>query len=57
MSRTIVVENDLEQAIKKFKRISNETRRDFRKHEYYLRPGLRRKEKEKEARNKRRKFR
>ncbi len=56
MSRTIIVENDLEQAIKRFKRIANETRRDFRKHEYYLRPGLRRMEKKKESLKKRKKF-
>ena len=55
MSRTIIVENDLEVALKKFKRISNETKRDFRKNEYYLRPGLRRM-KEKEAQKKRRKY-
>lgn len=56
MSRTIIVDTDLEQAIKRFKRISNETRRDFRKHEFYLRPGLRRMEKEKEALRKRKKY-
>ncbi len=28
MSRTVVVENDLEIALKKFKRISNETKRE-----------------------------
>lgn len=56
MSRTVAVETDLEQAIKRFKRISNETRRDFRKHIFYLRPGLRRMEKEKEALKKRNKY-
>ncbi|MGL4948338.1 MAG: 30S ribosomal protein S21 [Mycoplasma sp.] len=56
MSRTIVVEADLEISLKKFKRILNETKRDFRKHEYYLRPGLRRMEKEKEALKKRKKY-
>ncbi|GAA5414431.1 30S ribosomal protein S21 [Ureaplasma ceti] len=51
MSRGVIVEeNDLEKALKKFKRISNETKRDSKRHEYYLRPGLRRKEKSKEAR-------
>lgn len=51
MSRTIVVENnDIEKAIKRFKRIANETKRDTKRHEYYLRPGLRLKEKQKAAR-------
>jgi len=57
MSKTIIVEDDLEQAIKRFKRISNETRRDFKKHEFYLRPGMRRALKAKEAFKKRKKFR
>lgn len=56
MSRTIQVDLDLEVALKRFKRISNETKRDFRKHEYYLRPGLRRMEKEKESLKKRKKY-
>ena len=51
LSRSIIVEdNDVEKAIKKFKRIANETKRDTKRHEYYLRPGLRKKEKSKEAR-------
>lgn len=51
MSRGIIVENnDVEKALKKFKRIANETKRDCKRHEYYLRPGLRKKEKQKEAR-------
>lgn len=51
VSRGVIVEdNDLEKALKKFKRISNETKKDSKRHEYYLRPGLRRKEKSKEAR-------
>ncbi|MDE5617315.1 MAG: 30S ribosomal protein S21 [Ureaplasma sp.] len=51
MSRTIIVEdNDVEKALKRFKRIANETKRDTRRHEYYLRPGLRLKEKQKLAR-------
>lgn len=56
MSKTVPVEADLEIALKKFKRISNETKRDFKKHEFYLRPGLRRMEKEKEAQKKRKKY-
>ncbi len=56
MSRTIIVDGELELAIKRFKRIANETRRDFRKHEYYLRPGLRRMEKQKLARKKQKKY-
>lgn len=51
VSRGIIVENgDVEKALKRFKRIANETKRDSKRHEYYLRPGLRKKEKEKEAR-------
>lgn len=51
MSRTIIVEdNDVEKALKRFKRIANETKRDTRRHEYYLRPGLRLKQKQKLAR-------
>lgn len=51
MSRSVIVEdNDVERALKKFKRIANETKKDTKRHEYYLRPGLRRKEKSKEAR-------
>lgn len=51
MSRTIIVEDgDVEKAIKRFKRIANETKRDTKRHEYYLRPGLRLKEKQKAAR-------
>ncbi len=41
MSRTIVVENNLEDAIKKFRRIANETRRDVKPHQFYVKPGLR----------------
>lgn len=51
MSRTIIVEdNDVEKAIKRFKRIANETKRDTKRHEFYLRPGLKLKEKRKAAR-------
>lgn len=51
VSRTIIVEDgDVEKAIKRFKRIANETKRDTKRHEYYLRPGLRLKEKQKAAR-------
>lgn len=55
MSRGVNVEGDLEKALKRFKRIANDTKRDSKRHEYYLRPGLRRKEKIKEA-NKYRSF-
>ncbi len=51
MAREVKVENgDVELAIKRFKRIANETKRDTKRHQYYLRPGLRRIEREKEAR-------
>jgi ribosomal protein S21 len=55
MSRGVSVEGDLEKALKKFKRISNETKKDSKRHEYYLSPRIRRKEKIKEA-NKYRSF-
>lgn len=51
MSKTVNIENgDLEKGIKKFRRIANETKRDTKRHDFYLRPGLRKKEKQKEAR-------
>ncbi len=56
MARGVSVDGDLEYALKKFKRISNETKKDTKRHEYYLRPGLRKKEKIKEARKKHAKF-
>lgn len=40
----------LEQALRRFKRVSSEITRDARKQEHYLRPALAKKEKEKEAR-------
>ena len=55
MSRGVSVEGDLEKALKKFKRISNETKKDSKRHEYYLSPRIRLKEKIKEA-NKYRSF-
>ncbi|MCV3743693.1 30S ribosomal protein S21 [Ureaplasma sp. ES3154-GEN] len=56
MSRGVSVEGDLEKALKKFKRISNETKKDSKRHEYHLRPGLRKKEKIKEANKYRSKY-
>lgn len=50
MSKVVVKDGELNEALKKFSRITSETRRTARKHEYYLRPGLRAKEKSKEAR-------
>lgn len=49
MSKVAVKDGELNDALKKFSRITSETRRTARKHEYYLRPGLRAKEKSKEA--------
>jgi small subunit ribosomal protein S21 len=49
MAKIIVRNKDLGAALKIFGHVSNETRRDTKKHEYYLRPGLRAKEKSKEA--------
>jgi len=50
MAKVIVKDGDLNDALKKFSRIAAETRRSAKRHEYYLRPGLRAKEKSKEAR-------
>lgn len=49
-------ENALEKAIKKFKRESLNTKRLVMKHEYYLRPGLRMKEKREQAEKRRRRM-
>lgn len=41
--------NGLEKALRKFKKISYETEQEVRKHEYYLRPGLKKVQKSKLA--------
>lgn len=46
----------LEQALKRFKRVSSSVKQEVRKREYHLRPGLKRKEKAKLARETKRKF-
>lgn len=53
MAKVIVVNNDLETAMKEFKRISSEIRRTKKKYDYYLRPGLKAREKSKNAVKKR----
>ncbi|GHU34122.1 hypothetical protein FACS1894218_2650 [Bacilli bacterium] len=50
MSKIVVKNGEVNEALKKFTRITSETRRASKRHEYYLRPGLRAKEKSKEAR-------
>ncbi len=50
MSKIVVKNGDINDALRKFSRITSETKRVAKKHEYYLRPGLRMKEKQKEAR-------
>jgi small subunit ribosomal protein S21 len=50
MSKIIVKENELEMALKRFTRITSENKRVVKKHEYYLRPGLKAVEKSKDAR-------
>jgi len=52
--RIIVKNKDVEAALRNFKRITSETRKDTKKHEFYLRPGLRLREKSKLAEKKRR---
>lgn len=49
MAKVIVLNNDLESAMKEFKRMSNEIRRTKKKYDYYLRPGLKAREKSKNA--------
>jgi small subunit ribosomal protein S21 len=49
MAKIVVKNNDLNTALKIFSHTSSETRRDLKKHEYYLRPGMRAVEKSKEA--------
>lgn len=56
MPKIIVREGDVDQALRNFKRITSETRKNSKRHEFYLRPGLRKKEKEKLAAKKRRKL-
>jgi small subunit ribosomal protein S21 len=46
---------NIESALKRFKRVSSETKREVKKHEFHLRPGLKRKEKSKEAQKRQRK--
>lgn len=56
MPKVIVKNGDLNDALKKFSRITSETRKAKSRHDFYLRPGLRKKEKSKLAqkyRNKR----
>lgn len=50
MPKIEIKDGNLEIALKKFKRISSETKRAMSRHEYHLRPGLRMCEKRKLAR-------
>ncbi|MBO6021803.1 30S ribosomal protein S21 [bacterium] len=45
MPKILVEDGNLDLALKKFKRVADETKRNYQRHEYYLRPGLRLKEK------------
>ncbi|MDR2557466.1 MAG: 30S ribosomal protein S21 [Mycoplasmataceae bacterium] len=49
MAKVEVKNIEFNDALKKFSHITSETKRSMRKHEYYLRPGLKAKEKSKEA--------
>lgn len=49
MLKVIVEDGDLDKALKQFQRYSAETRKEAMKHQYYLRPGLRKMEKSKLA--------
>ncbi|QZX49412.1 30S ribosomal protein S21 [Mycoplasma sp. E35C] len=50
MPKVEVKDGDLELALRKFKRVASETKRSFLRHEYHLRKGIRRREKQKAAR-------
>ncbi len=57
MSEVIIKDGEsLEQALKKFKRITAPTRRELRKREHYVKPGLAKRLKSKEARIKAKKY-
>ncbi|MBQ6970475.1 30S ribosomal protein S21 [bacterium] len=49
MQKIVVKDGDLNTAMKKFSRITAETRRARQSHLFYLRPGLKAKEKSKNA--------
>lgn len=49
MPKIDVRNGDVEQALRNFKRITSETRKNSKRHEFHLRKGLRKKEKEKAA--------
>ncbi|MDR2654411.1 MAG: 30S ribosomal protein S21 [Mycoplasmataceae bacterium] len=49
MANIKVGKKDFNESLKRFGYINNETKKDMMKHQYYLRPGLRRMEKSKEA--------
>ncbi|MDR0545858.1 MAG: 30S ribosomal protein S21 [Mycoplasmataceae bacterium] len=49
MAKVIIKDGDVADGFRRFSRITTETRKDAKRHEYYLRPGLRAKEKSKEA--------
>jgi small subunit ribosomal protein S21 len=49
MSKVIVKDGNFNDAMRRFSRITSETRKSAKRHEYFLRPGLRKVEKSKEA--------
>lgn len=50
MPKIKVIDGDLEGALRKYKRIASETKRIAMRYEYHLRPGLRKREKQKLSR-------
>jgi small subunit ribosomal protein S21 len=56
MAKIIVKGGDVNDALRRFSRVASETRKTAKKYEYYLRPGLKAKEKSKEARRFKKKF-
>jgi small subunit ribosomal protein S21 len=53
----VIVKGSFDDAMKRFSHITFETKKDAKKHEFYLRPGLKRMEKSKEAMKTNAKFR
>ncbi|MDR1850951.1 MAG: 30S ribosomal protein S21 [Mycoplasmataceae bacterium] len=45
----VIIKGDFNEAVRRFSHITMETKKAAKKHEYYLRPGLRKIEKSKEA--------
>lgn len=56
MAKVEVKNGDIEAAIKVYKRLASDMEKCAKKHEYHLKPGLKKKEKQKAAAKKRNKY-